>query len=50
MSTKSDCNKKAIYKTKAEANGAGLLAEHQHGVKLRSYKCKLCSFWHLASY
>lgn len=49
MSTKYACNDKAIYKSKAEADAASLLAEHQYGVKLRSYKCKQCNLWHLAS-
>jgi len=43
------CNDKLRFDTQAEANAAALLAQHQHNSKLKSYKCRHCSLWHLAS-
>lgn len=49
MSTQLPCSDKVVFNKQADANAAALLAEHQHGIKLKSYKCKHCNLWHLAS-
>lgn len=43
------CSNKLVFETREAANAAAILAEHQHNAKLKSYKCKHCDFWHLAS-
>lgn len=43
------CIDKANYATQKEADAAALVAKHQHGAKLKAYKCKHCGLWHLAS-
>lgn len=47
----SDCSRKARYETKAEADSAIAEAERNSydGVRLRAYKCRVCSGWHRAS-
>lgn len=44
------CQGKAKYTSQKEANGAALLARHNHGSKLKAYLCDYCGLWHLASY
>lgn len=43
------CAEKMAFDTKAEAENAALVAEHQRGVKLKVYRCKDCDLWHLSS-
>lgn len=43
------CKDKAIYKNQSEANAGAIVAESMHNIKLKSYKCSSCGFWHLAS-
>lgn len=47
--TDSNCDGKISFSTQKEANAAAVLAEHQRGVKLKSYHCKHCKLWHLTS-
>lgn len=49
MSDVIPCSEKLAFDTQTEANAAAVVAEHQHGTKLKSYKCKHCGLWHLAS-
>lgn len=43
------CKEKASYKSKKEASAAAVVAQWQHGSKLKIYLCKYCNLWHLAS-
>lgn len=43
------CADKITFGTKAEAEGAAVVADWQHGNKLKTYKCRYCQLWHLAS-
>jgi hypothetical protein len=43
------CEGKLRFATQKEANAAGVVAEHQHGTKLKVYQCRQCGWWHLAS-
>ena len=43
------CSDKIAFDTRREANAAANVAEYQYGNKLRSYRCRHCDLWHLAS-
>lgn len=43
------CVDKMSFESQKEAEANGLAAEWQHGGSLKSYKCKYCRLWHLAS-
>jgi len=43
------CNEKLAFNTKKEAEASAVVANYQHGTKLKVYKCKDCGLWHLAS-
>jgi hypothetical protein len=43
------CSDKMSFDTKREAMDTATVAAHQHGSKLKSYKCRTCSLWHLSS-
>ncbi len=43
------CSAKLAFETKEAAEGARIYAHYQHGTKLRVYRCKECSLWHLSS-
>ncbi len=43
------CNDKIVFDTKLEAENAAIVAEFQRGSKLKVYKCRDCSLWHLSS-
>jgi hypothetical protein len=43
------CSEKLTFDTQKQAATAALVASHQHGSKLRVYKCRYCNLWHLAS-
>lgn len=43
------CKDKMAFATKKEAQTAATVALYQHGTKLRTYFCRHCSIWHLAS-
>jgi hypothetical protein len=49
MDTESTCSEKMAFVTKKEADTASLVAAHQRGSKLKSYKCTVCGLWHLSS-
>lgn len=44
-----DCTEKLSFNNEAAAVGAKVYAEHQHGTKLKVYRCKTCQNWHLSS-
>ncbi len=43
------CHAKMAFNSKKEAEATAVVAEHQHGTRLKAYKCRLCELWHLAS-
>ena len=43
------CSEKLTFDTQKQAATAALVASHQHGSKLKVYKCRYCNLWHLAS-
>jgi hypothetical protein len=43
------CEEKLAFDTKKAANASAVVAEYQHGTKLKIYKCPTCGLWHLAS-
>lgn len=43
------CSEKMVFNTKKEADATALTADWQHGASLKSYKCRYCQLWHLAS-
>lgn len=43
------CADKLAMETIQAARAAALVAELQHGTKLKTYKCSHCQLWHLAS-
>ena len=43
------CKEKLAFDTQKEANTAATVAELQRNVKLKSYRCRHCHLWHLAT-
>jgi hypothetical protein len=43
------CADKLAFDTKKQAEASALVADYQHGTKLKVYLCKACGLWHLAS-
>jgi len=43
------CSEKLAFDTYKEAEAAAIVAEYQHGTKLRPYECRHCGLWHLTS-
>jgi len=43
------CSGKMGFDSAGEAQNAAVVAAHQHGSKLKVYKCRKCDLWHLAS-
>ena len=43
------CADKLVFDTKTEADGAAVTAQWQHDTKLKTYKCRHCQLWHLAT-
>jgi hypothetical protein len=44
-----ECIDKIPFDSQKEAATAASVAQYQHGSKLKSYKCRICKLWHLAS-
>lgn len=44
------CIDKLAFDTKKQAETAAVVADYQHGTKLRAYQCRYCKLWHLASF
>jgi hypothetical protein len=47
--TELPCAQKLAFDTKKQADTAGIVAELQRNIKLKSYHCRYCGLWHLAS-
>ena len=45
-----DCNEKFSFDNQKQANAAKIVADMQHGTKLKVYHCNSCNLWHLTSY
>ncbi len=43
------CASKLAFDTEKQADAAALTAQWQHGSQVKSYKCRYCHLWHLAS-
>jgi len=43
------CSDKLSFDTQKQAATAATVAQHQHGTKLKVYRCRYCNLWHLAS-
>ena len=43
------CAEKLAFDTLKQARAAAVVADLQHGTKLKVYKCKYCNLLHLAS-
>ncbi len=43
------CAEKLSFDTKVQAQASAVVADWQHGAKLKVYLCKDCELWHLAS-
>lgn len=43
------CKDKLAFDTERQARAAAVVAEHQHGTKLKAYLCRYCGLWHLSS-
>jgi len=47
--TELPCKDKLAFDTQRQAKAAAVVAAHQHGTKLKPYRCRHCHLWHLAS-
>ncbi len=45
----SECSKKISFDTEKQAKNAATVAKHQHGSRLKVYKCTKCQLWHLST-
>lgn len=43
------CAGKMAFDTEKDAKATAVTLEYQRGAKLKVYKCKHCSLWHLTS-
>lgn len=43
------CKEKLAFDNKEQAEGAAVYIKHLHGTRLKTYKCKNCTLWHLAT-
>lgn len=43
------CADKLAFDASKQAQAAATVALHQHGTKLRIYRCRYCDLWHLSS-
>ena len=43
------CADKLAFDTSTQAMGSAVAIKWQRGTKLKTYKCKYCQLWHLAS-
>ncbi len=44
------CEGKLAFDTKKQAEASAVVADYQHGTKLKVYVCRYCGLWHLASH
>ncbi len=43
------CADKMVFETPAAAQAVATTEKFRTGIKLKTYKCSFCTFWHLAS-
>ena len=43
------CADKLAFDTQKQAKVAAVVAQYQHGIKPKAYKCHHCQLWHLSS-
>lgn len=43
------CADKLAFDTLKQAGAAAVVADYQHGAKLKAYRCRHCRLWHLSS-
>jgi hypothetical protein len=43
------CAEKLAFDTQSAAKAEATATQWRHGTKLKTYKCKQCQLWHLAS-
>lgn len=43
------CQDKLGFDTQKQARAAAVVADYQHGAKLKVYRCSHCQLWHLSS-
>jgi hypothetical protein len=43
------CAEKLVFDTKAQAEASAVVADYQHGIRLKAYVCRHCQLWHLSS-
>lgn len=43
------CAGKLTFDTQAQAEAAATVADYQHGTPLKTYQCRYCGLWHLAT-
>jgi hypothetical protein len=48
--TELPCAEKLVFDTREQAQASATVAEYQHGAKLKTYRCRYCGLWHLASF
>ncbi|MCA9342787.1 hypothetical protein KC950_02110 [Candidatus Saccharibacteria bacterium] len=49
MNDRKECDKKLTFDTKKQAKAAAVQAKWERDVDLKIYRCKKCSYWHLAT-
>lgn len=47
--TQMPCSDKIAFDTLKQAQTAATVAGHQHGAKLKAYRCRYCHLYHLSS-
>jgi hypothetical protein len=43
------CADKLAFASKAEAQANATVAKHRYGSALKTYRCRHCGLWHIAS-
>jgi hypothetical protein len=49
LNTELPCGDKLAFNNQKQAQAAATVALYQHGTKLKTYVCRFCGLWHLAS-
>ncbi len=47
--TELPCAEKLVFDTKTQAEASAVVADYQHGIRLKAYVCRHCQLWHLSS-
>jgi hypothetical protein len=43
------CAEKLVFDSQQAAEAAANIADYQHGMKLKIYRCRYCDLWHLST-